>query len=266
MRRKYGYLFFLILTLIFSCSTKKEKQLSQRQIKIIAHRGFHKEFPENTLSAIHAAIEKKLDFVEVDVRTTADGHLIVMHDQTIDRTTDGTGKVSELTLEQVQRGNVIGRRTQFEKVPLFSEALNVMSDKIGVYVDVKDADSKIVLAELEKFDMLKQAVIYANDTQLAEFKRLNRDVKIMPEVDSEEDLKRVLISLQPPIVAMSWHGFSEELVEKIHQAGIPVFLDILGAGDNPAGVKQVIAAGVDGIQTDDPEMVLKVFNVVISQQ
>jgi len=238
----------VIPLLLSENQTNKITEKNQRPIKIIAHRGIHKSLPENTLAAFRAAVERKLDYVEIDVRTTADGYMVLRHDNAFNRKSGSRQTVSDLTLQQIHELD--------EKIPLFADALAFMSGKIGVYVDVKSAAPKAVIAELEKHKMLDNAVIYAGESALAEMKKINPAVKVMPEVDSEEDLARVMASLKPQIVAMSWEGFSEALVAKIHQAGAKVFLDILGDGDNPEGVRRTIAAGVDGIQTDDPDMVL----------
>ncbi len=238
----------VIPLLLSENQTNKITEKNQRPIKIIAHRGVHKSLPENTLPAFQAAVDLRLDYVEIDVRTTADGYMVLRHDNAFDRKSGSRQMVSDLTLQQIHKVD--------EKIPLFGEALAYMSGKIGVYVDVKRAAPKAVIAELEKHNMLDYAVIYAGESALAEMIRINPAVKIMPEVDSEEDLARVKASLKPQIVAMSWEGFSEALVAKIHQAGAKVFLDILGNGDNPDGVRRTIAAGVDGIQTDDPDIVL----------
>jgi len=256
MRHPLLVIILLLLT-EFNCVTQNHPV---RPIKIIAHRGVHLQAPENSLAAIEVAIQLRLDFVELDVRTTVDSHLVIMHDKSIDRMTPGAGLVSELTLAELQQSRLISKNrpeSAVEKIPLLSEALQLMQGKIGIYVDLKDASPQKLLAELKKFQMLDEAVIYAGLAQLQEIKKLNLQVKIMPEVDSEEDLNRVIELLDPQVVAMSWRGFSEELVEKIHQTGRQVYLDILGAGDNPPGVRRTIAAGVDAIQTDDPKMVLR---------
>ena len=77
------------------------------QIAVISHRGEHLAHPENTLPAFQAAIDAGADFFELDVRTTSDGRLVLMHDRTVDRTTNSKGTVREMTLEQI-RGLDIG--------------------------------------------------------------------------------------------------------------------------------------------------------------
>jgi len=262
-------IYFLVITIVlFNCDSEEEKSLENHSIKVIAHRGMHNKYSENTIGAIDAAIEHNLDYVEIDVRTTKDGYLVLMHDGTVDRTTNGSGRVSHLSLEQIQsvvvKGND-GAGVTEERVPLLSEALRCMSGKIGAYVDIKDAEAKAVLDALTFFDMLEYSVIYSNETQLHKIKEIDPEARIMPEVDSEEDLNRVMSNLKPKIVAMSWHGFSEQLVAKIHNSNMKVFLDVLGLGDNPDGVRRAIAAGVDGIQSDNPEMVLQVITNELKQ-
>ena len=250
-------IFFVALFTIISCHQTDTK--SKRPTKIIAHRGAHVDAPENTLAAIQKAIDLGLDYVEVDVRTTSDGHLVLLHDRSLKRTTGNEGLVQEKTLAEIQQlsaGLDSNETFKNEKVPTFEQALFLMSRKIGVYVDNKDAEPAKVVVLLEKYNMVENSVIYSKNDELAEFKKLNPNINIMPEVDSMEDLEEAL-KLRPKVVAQVWRGFSEELVTAIHAKGLKVYLDILGAGDNPDGVKRTLAAGVDGIQTDDPEMVLK---------
>jgi glycerophosphoryl diester phosphodiesterase len=76
---------------------------SKNKIVVISHRGNHIEAPENTLASTREAITCGADYVEVDLRTTKDGHLVVLHDAKVDRTTNGSGKIADMTLEDVKR-------------------------------------------------------------------------------------------------------------------------------------------------------------------
>src|ERR1700686_5360976 len=104
------------------------------QIVVVSHRGEHLAHPENTLPAFQAAIEAGADYFELDVRTTSDGRLVLMHDRTVDRTTNGKGPVREMTLDQI-RGLDAGAGAI---PPTLEEALNLAHGRIGVYVDCKD--------------------------------------------------------------------------------------------------------------------------------
>ncbi len=254
------FIWFGVIQMLFSCcSTHQNDLANQRPLKIIAHRGVHQIYPENSLAAIQEAIRLELDYVEIDVRMTADNHLVLMHNSTIDKMTRSTGKILDFTLQQLKALWLVDQNDSLtrEKIPLFSEALEVMRGKIGVYVDLKTDDPAAVIAELDRYEMLENAVIYAGLEQFLEIKKINPSVKIMPEIENEKVFEAAMQSLEPPIVAMSWDNFSDSLANKIHAAGIPIFLDILGKGDNPDGVRKALAAGIEGIQTDDPVMVLQ---------
>jgi glycerophosphoryl diester phosphodiesterase len=93
-------------------------------VAVIAHRGEHIHNPENSLSAIRAAIELKADYVELDVRTTIDGRLVLMHDATVDRTTNGKGLVARMAFDQI-RALKLGK----EQVPTFEERLTPRTEK-----------------------------------------------------------------------------------------------------------------------------------------
>src|SRR5712691_9852961 len=111
--------------------------------RIVAHRGLLKHSPENTLSNFRACLELRLGF-EVDVRRSQDGHLVCVHDDTVDRTTNGRGTVSEMTLEQLERlnaGTWFGPNFQGERIPTFNEVLMVIAkhahDPVLIAIDLK---------------------------------------------------------------------------------------------------------------------------------
>ena len=81
------------------------------QIAVISHRGEHLAHPENTLPAFQAAIDAGADFFELDVRTTSDGRLVLMHDRTVDRTTNGKGTIREMTFDQVRGLDIWWRKS-----------------------------------------------------------------------------------------------------------------------------------------------------------
>src|SRR5215471_12696377 len=111
-----------------------------RQVVVISHRGEHLHHPENTLPAFRAAIDAGADFIEVDVRTTADGRLVLMHDGTVDRCTNGHGEVSKMTFDEIRKidaGAKSGPEFAGTQVPTFEAAMELAKGKIGVYIDSK---------------------------------------------------------------------------------------------------------------------------------
>jgi glycerophosphoryl diester phosphodiesterase len=107
----------------------------------IGHRGASGYAPENTMSSFMEALELKADFIELDVAMTKDGVLVVIHDDTVDRTTDGTGKVAELTYDYISTldaGSWFSPEFAGEPVPTLGEVLDAFRGKIGILIEIKD--------------------------------------------------------------------------------------------------------------------------------
>jgi glycerophosphoryl diester phosphodiesterase len=114
-----------------------------QSLRVGAHRGAMSHAPENTLAAFETAISMGVYRIECDVRQTADGHLVLMHDDTVDRTTNGTGSLRELTLEQVRELRAVtgaGGGTGSEPVPTLEEALRCAKGRCKLLVELKDTD------------------------------------------------------------------------------------------------------------------------------
>ena len=115
----------------------KDLQDPQGKVLVVAHRGDWRNAPENSLLAIQGCIDKGVDMIEIDVRKTKDGHLILMHDETLDRTTNGTGRVDDWTLDSIRTlrlRNGLDRVTQFP-IPTLEEAMNLAKGKIMINLD-----------------------------------------------------------------------------------------------------------------------------------
>src|SRR5512135_2857797 len=107
---------------------------------VIAHRGSSAYAPENTLAAFRLAAEQEADAIELDVDLTRDGHVIVMHDATVDRTTDGHGRVADLTLDEIRRidaGAWKGAAFNGERVPLLEEVFEAVGQRMLINVEIK---------------------------------------------------------------------------------------------------------------------------------
>lgn len=116
---------------------KEQADVKSKEVLVIAHRGDWRGAPENSLQGFQNCIERGIDIVELDVRRTKDGALVVLHDETVDRTTNGRGKVSELTLDEVRKlrlRNGLGRVTELQ-IPTFEEVLLLCKDKVLIHLD-----------------------------------------------------------------------------------------------------------------------------------
>ncbi|UCC98907.1 MAG: glycerophosphodiester phosphodiesterase family protein [Phycisphaerales bacterium] len=222
-------------------------------VYVVAHRGAHIGIPENTLAAYEAAIEMGVDFVEVDLRTTRDGHIVSIHNKEIDSyVTDGTrGLVSQMTLEQLKRldiGSRIDPQWSDERIPTFEEILDLCKGRAGIYLDVKEASVEQLVSIVKKWGMAGQILWYADYDELDRVARLCPECIQMPDPGAEENLSKVIERFRPSVIAAVWRHYSPSFVEKCHQAGAVVIVDESG----PACWADALAWGSDGIQSDHP--------------
>jgi glycerophosphoryl diester phosphodiesterase len=236
-------------------------QARSQHIAVIGHRGAHEDAPSNTLLSLKAAIDLGIDYVECDIRTSADNKLVIMHNDTVDATTNGQGKIHEMTLKEIRKldaGVKMGPQFAGTKVPTLDEMLKMARGKIGVYADTKDASPEALLAALKKHDMLSHTVIYGYHLSFFEgVVKLNRDVWIMPEAKDETILQSLLHQFQLKVVAFDAGDFKEPMIGMAKQAGAKIYVDRLGKADNPESWQAAINQGADGIQTDHPAELLR---------
>ena len=219
-------------------------QAQGRFVAVISHRGEHLRHPENTLAAFAEAARVAADFFELDVRTTMDGKLVLMHDATVDRTTNGKGEVAKLTFAAI--------RALEPAVPTFDEALAFARGRIGVYVDAKDIAAAEVVRHLASQGMTDNVVIYSGKI-LHEVQQLEPRLKVMPEARSAEIAQRLVAELHPKAIAFDAGDFRPEVIAIAKKGGALVYVDRLGPADNPKSWQEAVDLGADGIQTDHPE-------------
>ncbi|AND38181.1 MULTISPECIES: glycerophosphodiester phosphodiesterase family protein [Cytobacillus] len=112
----------------------------RKQVDNIAHRGATGYAPENTVAGFDLAVDMKADYIEIDVQRSKDGELVVIHDTSVDRTTDGTGKVGDLTfdyLRSLDAGSWKGEQFAGEPIPTFEEILDRYHGKVGILIELK---------------------------------------------------------------------------------------------------------------------------------
>jgi glycerophosphoryl diester phosphodiesterase len=277
--------FFLFLIIPFAFSQSRVDTLLQKlrhpngnYVFVIAHRGDWRYAPENSLSAIENAIKMGVDIVELDVQRTKDGHLILMHDATLNRTTTGKGAIAEWTLDSIQTlrlKNGCAIKTK-EKVPTLEEALLLMKGRILVNLDKADRYFDEVYALLEKTGTTKQIIMKGskpvNEVKL-QFGNYLDKVIYMPVVNldkenAEEQIERFLTDLRPVAFELLFANDSNPLPKLLkHQLAGRTFIwydtlwDTMAGGhdddmslENPdTGYGYLInTLGAGMIQTDRP--------------
>jgi glycerophosphoryl diester phosphodiesterase len=229
-------------------------------VYVVAHRGAHNGIPENTLAAYDAAIEIGVDFVEVDLRTTQDGHIVSIHNKDIDSyVTDGRhGLVSEMTLEQLRQldiGSRVSTQWSGEKIPTFEEILKLCKGRVGIYLDLKDASVDKVVSLINKWDMARYVLWYADFNELERVAELCPDCILMPDPGPEENLPKVIEHFKPSVIAAVWRYYSPSFAQKCHQAGAIVIVD----ESSPSCWQDALAWNTDGIQSDQPAQLISLL-------
>ncbi|MCF2489575.1 glycerophosphodiester phosphodiesterase family protein [Dyadobacter sp. CY347] len=259
MLSKATNLLFLSLFMSLSAVAQQVLPETKHKLVVIAHRGSHINVPENTLAAAREAINAGADYVEVDLRTTKDGHLVVLHDATVDRTTNGAGKVSTMTLDEVKHLQVFNRNKKTNKIPEFKELLAVCKDKINIYLDFKAADAAETWKQIQAVGMQKQVIVYLNkESDYQEWQKVAPNVPLMSslpkDIDTKEKLTGFLEKMPLKIVDNLPHP---HLLSALNEAGVQVWLDVQSATEGPASWKVALEKRVQGLQTDQPAALIK---------
>jgi glycerophosphoryl diester phosphodiesterase len=234
---------------------------------VIAHRGSSVYAPENTLAAFNLAVRQEADAIELDVDLTCDGHVVVMHDTTIDRTTNGHGRVADLTLEeirQVDAGAWKDAAFKGERVPLLQEVLEAMGQRLLINVEVKSTllrssgvEAKVA-ALIEQHGLLDRVIISSfNPFALRRVKHINPGLAcaLIYAPDLPIFLRNAWFApLIPNLNARHPHHsqVNRDMVDQFHAQGLVVNVWTV----NQAGIVHAMdQAGVDGIFGDDPVLI-----------
>ncbi len=235
----------------------------KHRLAVIAHRGGASLGPENTFAAFRKAIKLGVDYVEIDVRVTHDHALVVMHDRTVDRTTNGTGAVADLDLDVLRRldaGVKFSPAFAGAKIPTFGNVLDLFRGRMNLYLDHKEGSILQIVSLLRAHGMLRQVVIYDGIDEAREWQRVAPGLPVMISVPEqyrhEADLPDLVKLLGVEILDGHFLEWTAPLVVAAHRAGAKVYVDNLGVGDNEEGYRHAIDMGVDGIQTDHPDKLL----------
>ena len=237
--------------------------------RVIAHRGFSGAAPENTLAAFEKAIEVGADMFELDVLLSRDGRVVVIHDDTLDRTTDGEGKVAAFTLAEIKKldaGSWFSAEFAGERIPTLEEALRLAKGRILVNVEIKtEAVGHGVVAKaleiIDELDMKDTVVISSfNPTALAKARELDPDIRTASLFNTE--LQKGM-SPEAVMAEVGSNGFNLSrrqvdagIVATCHRLERPVAVYTVNEINE---MERLIDLGVDAIFTDRPDRLLRVL-------
>jgi len=246
-------------------------------VKIVAHRGDSGTYPENTCLAFRKAVELGVEMVEFDVIPSADGEVMIIHDQTVDRTTDGTGCVMEMTCAELRKLDAgVIRNMPGNGIPTLAEAIEAIGPDTELNVNFNFSD---VCSDGEQLSAEMEKLLYAFEEKTLRTVRdagaLERSVFAIYPVAQIERVRR--FEPKAECVLLSWRDgdeyirksvelglkvtqpgrglMSEEFVRKLHDAGL---VGNVFYADTEEDMTDYIGMGIDGILTNEPGLLLKV--------
>jgi len=233
----------------------------EHKLIVIAHRGSHLKFPENSLAAYENAIKEGADYVEIDLRTTKDGHLVIMHDGSINKMTGEKGEIKDLNFSQLRNLKLIPpvkSDTTTYRIPEFSDVLKLCKGRINIYLDFKDANVQKTYNLLKQSGMQNSVVVYLNkEEQYGQWKKIAPKIPLMSSVPENVNVAQVNSFLDATHLDVVDNAYTADLVNLMHKRKIAVWLDVQSSDEGPAKWEQALKLGVDGLQTDHPEKLIK---------
>ena len=220
---------------------------------IYAHRGASAQYPENTLAAFRRALEIGVEGIELDVHLSADGVPMVIHDSTVDRTTNGSGAVAEMTcaaLQELDAGSG-------ERIPTLAEVLDRVGDRVHIDIEVKaNRAGEAVLREVEQRRL--RWLISSFDWDVLRFVRSRRaDAELWPlTVGASDDAIAVAKELGAPALAISHRGLDADIAAYLRDQGLDFWVWTV---NDPDLAGTLIDWGAIGICTDDPAAIKRRF-------
>lgn len=231
---------------------------------IFAHRGASAYAPENTLPAFELAIQQNADVIELDAKLSADGHVVVIHDQSVDRTTNGSGRISELTLARLREldaGSHFSNAFHGEHIPTLEEVLEICAGRIFLNIELTnywapfDTLPMKVAQLIELSDLAEQILVSSfHPIPLRRFHHLLPSIPIgflakrgAAGAISRSWVGNALIPYQA--IHLEKNDISPALMTKMHQSGKRVHAFTVNSADEMA---KLLSLNIDGIITDDP--------------
>lgn len=243
-------LFILLALALCACTSEKD-------LVIVGHRGAAHLAPENTVAAMEAGIAAGADMVEIDIQLSKDGYIVVCHDDTVDRTTNGSGAVSSLLWDEIKALNIKdskGNITEL-KMPSMDQIFDCVKGKAGVLIEIKSSDSSLPGIEQACVDMIREYKMEQDVIiQSFDYNVLRRAHEIAPELRYEFLLYMPWegLNIEGYTIASSinifYEGAAPEFVNAVHAVGKEVKVWTLDE------YREEIVALVDGVITDNPSI------------
>ena len=230
-----------------SCSS------NQRNVKNIGHRGAKGHIAENTLASIKKAIDLGADGVEIDVFKCLTGEIVVFHDKSLDKLTNGIGLIEEKTLEELKKLRVLDSQ---EQIPTLLEVIKSIDEDVFLNIELKGRNTAEGSLDLVKKHITKSDnILFSsfNWDELKDLRKLDSEIKIAL-ITREDPLLAInpALSLNAIAINPSYKSLNKNNTSEIYKAGLKIYTWTV---NDTVQISEMINLGVHGIITDFPEKI-----------
>lgn len=219
---------------------------------IFGHRGASIRAPENTLKAFNLAFKEGANGIEFDIRLSTDNEIVVIHDETIDRTSNSSGKVNSLTLEKLQKFDF----GEGEKIPTLKEVLTKFGNKHWLNIEIKEEGLELILVDLLKNLKVKEKIVISSFL----LPTLIKIKELAPEIPTGYLYEFHLNDLDGLLDEVSINGIhpvkeniTKKIIQEAHQKNLAVRAWTV---DDPKMAQKLAENGIDGIITNNPKGII----------
>jgi glycerophosphoryl diester phosphodiesterase len=234
--------------------------------QVVAHRGASAVAPECTLACVQAAMKTGATAIEVDVRTTKDNVLVVLHDTTVDRTTNGSGKINDLTWDQVRNldaGSWFDSKFKDQRIPRLRDVLKVAKGRVDILLDLKetsDAFATSVTQEVKKYGAPKETIIGVRTIEHAKsFRKTIRGARQLA-LPSSVDLIEEFAAAKVDMIRIwpKWLKNGDAPIRRVRACQVALHLN--GTDGTVKDVTPLLKHKPESLSSDDPAKLVKTLN------
>lgn len=221
---------------------------------LTGHRGAAKLEPENTLLSMRKAIDLGVDQIEIDVHLTRDQHLVVIHDTTVDRTTDGEGAIADFTLAAVKQLDA----SKGERIPTLQEVIDLVRGKVVLQIELKGPGTTAPVIEAIKQNSIENEILLTSfvHDRLREARQLNPNLKLGALwAEPPPDACEQAIDMGAEAIHIQHLNIDSQLVQKAHAHGLKIRA---WNPDTVEEIQRVIDLGVDAIGSNRPDLLIAI--------
>lgn len=265
MEKRFSKIFSIVVYAFLALWMGACKSEPIRLPELSGHRGADCIAPENTLASADSCIKYKIDFMECDICISKDSVFYLLHDSTLDRTTNGTGLIREwlsADIDTLDAGSWFGEKFSGQCVPRLDVLLRkAKQNGLKLTLDYRTGDFGQLLDLVRREGMLENCTFtFWSDKEAKAFRQVAPEIRTLQAyVGGSAELDKVIAEINPNIAVIRIDSLDKLLVERCHKKGLKVLALALGTDDVEESDRKAIELGVDVLATDRPELFVKKY-------